>query len=122
MVPEQTGSMMAIGPSMRAKGDPVITRFIAAYLRGLRDATAALKDNHLTDPAVLAIVSKWTTLPSDTISKAVALPVDVNGRIHLDDVIRQQDFWVAEGLVPTPADLRQFVDYKYVDAARALVR
>ena len=59
----------------------LLTRFIAAYLRGLRDATAALKDNHLTDPAVLAIVSKWTTLPSDTISKAVALPVDVNGRI-----------------------------------------
>jgi NitT/TauT family transport system substrate-binding protein len=121
MVPEQTGSIITIGPSIRAKGDAVITRYLAAYLRGLRDSVGALKDNHLTDPAVLAIVSKWTNLPPETITKAVALPVDVNGRIDLDDVMRQQDFWVREGLVPTPADLRQFVDTKYVEAARAML-
>ncbi|HZR98042.1 MAG TPA: ABC transporter substrate-binding protein [Chloroflexota bacterium] len=122
MVGDQTGSMLTIGPSMTARGDAVITRYLAAYLRGLRDTTAAIKDNHLTDPDVLAIVGKWTNLPADTISKAVTLPVDVNGRIDLDDVIRQQEFWVREGLVPTPVDLRQFVDYQYVDAARALLR
>jgi NitT/TauT family transport system substrate-binding protein len=122
MVGNQTGSMLTIGPSMTARGDAVITRYVAAYLRGLRDATAAIKDNHLTDPAVLAIVGKWTNLPPDTISKAVTLPVDVNGRIDLDDVIKQQEFWVREGLVPTPVDLHKFVEYKYVDAARELVR
>jgi NitT/TauT family transport system substrate-binding protein len=121
MVPEQTGSIVTIGPSMTAKGDPAVTRFLAAYLRGLRDANAALKDNHLVDPAVLAIVSKWTNLPAETITKARSSAVDPNGRIDLDDVTRQQDFWVREGLVPTPADLRQFIDYKYVDAARALI-
>jgi len=121
MVPEQTGSMLTIGPSMSARGDAVITRFLAAYLRGLRDTNAAIKDNHLTDPAVLAIVSKWTNLPSDTIAKATNLPVDANGRIDLDDVIQQQDFWVQQGLVPTPVDLHKFIDYKYIDAARALV-
>ena len=122
MVPEQTGSMLTIGPSIRAKGDTVITRYLAAYLRGLRDSLGALQDNHITDPAVLAIVSKWTNLPPETITKAVSLPIDANGRIDLDDVTRQQDFWVREGLVPTPADLRQFVDSKYIDAARAQLR
>jgi NitT/TauT family transport system substrate-binding protein len=122
MVSEQTGSIVAIGPSIRAKGDAVITRYLAAYLKGLRDSVGALKDNHLTDPAVLAIVSKWTNLPPETITKATALPVDVNGRIDMDDIIRQQDFWVREGLVPTPADLRQFVDSKYVEAAQATLR
>jgi NitT/TauT family transport system substrate-binding protein len=119
LVPVQTGSIIVIGPSMRERGDATITRFLVAYVRGLRDALAAIQGDHLTDPAVLAVLSKWTNLPPDTITQAIASPVAPDGRLDLEDLNRQQDFWVQEGLVPTRADLSQFVEYKYIDAARA---
>lgn len=122
MVGEQTGSMITFGPSMTDRGEATLVRFLAAYLKGLRETLAAMRDNHITDATVLAILSKWTNLPAETIAQAEAASVDATGRIDLDDLNRQQDFWMQEGLVPTPTDLSRFVEYRYVDAARAQLR
>jgi NitT/TauT family transport system substrate-binding protein len=122
MVSPQTGSIIVIGPSMRDRGDAVITRFVSAYVRGLRDSLAAMQGDHIVDPAVLTILSKWTNLPAETIMRAEAIAVPPDGRLDLDDLNRQQDFWAEEGLIPTRTDLSKFVEYKYVDAARAQVR
>jgi NitT/TauT family transport system substrate-binding protein len=122
MVGRQTGSMVTVGPSMLGRGDAVIARFLVAYLKGVREYMAGIKDNHITDPAILEIVNKWTRIPPETISAAVTLGMDPNGRIDREDINRQQEFWYREGLVPVRADLNRFIEYKYLDAALAQLR
>jgi len=122
MVGPQTGSVLTVGPSMIARGDATITRFLVAYLKGLRDTVAAIQDKKMVDPPTLEIVSKWTRIPAATIAQATILTASADGRIDMDDVNRQQDFWVREGLVPTRADLTSFWERKYVEAASATLR
>ncbi|HLH26316.1 MAG TPA: ABC transporter substrate-binding protein [Chloroflexota bacterium] len=118
----QTGSMLAVGPGMLDRGDDTVTRFLVAYLKGLRDEIAAVQDDKLVDPATLDVISKWTNIPADTIGRATLLPVPADGRIDAADVNQQQEFWVQAGLVPTRADLGQFLEPKYVEAALAQLR
>jgi NitT/TauT family transport system substrate-binding protein len=118
----QTGAMLVAGPSMLARGETLNTRFLIAYLRGLRDYLAAITDEHVTDPAVVAILSQWTSLPPSTVEAAVASRVDPSGRLDLEDLVRQQDYWTRAGLVPRAADLGSFIDHRFIDAALAQPR
>ncbi len=122
LVGRQTGSVITAGPSMVDRGDAVITRYLVAYLKGLRDYAAGIKDNHVVDPAIVEMINKWTRIPPETIQAAITLGADPTGRIDLDDVNRQQEFWYREGLVPVKADLNRFVEYRYLDAALPQVR
>ncbi len=119
--PQPSGLLVA-GPSLLERGDAITTRFVAAFLKGLRDSIAATHDHHVDDPAVLEIISKWTRVPAETIAQVHTPTADPSGRIDLANLNEQQDFWAHEGQVPTKANLDQFVEYKYLDAAAAQVR
>ena len=118
----QTGSFLVIGPSMMARPEAHTVRFLVAYLKGLRDYLASIKDGRVADPQAREIISKWTRIPVETIAQAAAPGAPPDGRIDLDDLNRQQDFWEREGLVPVKADLARFVDYHYLEAALAQLR
>jgi NitT/TauT family transport system substrate-binding protein len=122
LVGRQTGSVIAIGPSLLNRPETVTVRFLIAYLRGLREYLASLKEGKVADPQVLEILSKWTRIPVETIAQATASGAPADGRIDLEDLNRQQDFWEREGLVPVKADLSRFVDYRYLEAALAQLR
>lgn len=110
-------SFMVAGPGLLNRPEGVATRYLVAYMRGLRDYVASVRDGKVVDAGVLAILSKWTNIPADVIAQASAQYVDPNGRVSLDDLMRQQEFWVREGQVATPVDLSRFVEYRYLDAA-----
>jgi NitT/TauT family transport system substrate-binding protein len=118
----QEAGMMVVGPSLLSRPDAVTTRFVVAHMRGIRDYLATIKDGTVSDPQMLEILSKWTRIPTETIGQAYHSGTEASGRIEVDDLIRQQDFWEHEGLVPTKADMTKFVDYKYLDAAQAQLR
>jgi NitT/TauT family transport system substrate-binding protein len=122
MIGRQLAAMMTIGPSMLSRGDSATTRFLIAYVRGLREFIAANRDGKLADPQVLDIMSQWTRLPTETIAQAINEPPPADARINLQDISNQQEFWIREGLVPQRADLSQFVEHKYLDAALAQLR
>lgn len=122
IVGPQLASFMTIGPSLMGRPDAHTVRFLVGYLKGLRDYVAAVKGGKVADAQAIEIISKWTRIPAETIAQAAAPGAPTDGRIDLDDMNRQQDFWATEGLVPTKADLSKFVDYKYLDAASAQLR
>lgn len=113
---------VTVGPSLLNRGDAVVTRFLVAYLKGLRDYLGAFKDNRMVDPQVLEIMSSWTKLPPETIAQAIQDLPTADARIDVQDMSNQQEFWVREGLVPQRADLNKFVQQKYLDAALAQLR
>jgi NitT/TauT family transport system substrate-binding protein len=118
----QEAGMMVAGPSLLSRPDAVTTRFVVAHMKGIRDYLASIKDGTVSDPQMLEILSKWTRIPTETIAQAYHSGTEASGRIEVDDLIRQQDFWEREGLVPTKADMVKFVEYKYLDAALAQLR
>ena len=115
----QPSGLLVVGPGMASRGDATATRFLVAFLHGLRDELGAIHEHKITDPDVLAILSKWTKVPAATIGEVDTPGADPSGRIDLANMKEQQEFWVQEGQVPTRADLDRFVDYKYLDAALA---
>jgi len=119
MAGKQEASFLVSGPSMANRPEAVSVRFLTAYVKGLREYLAGVQNDRLRDPAMLEIVSRWTRIPVDTIMQATIAGADPSGRVDVDDLNRQQDFWVAEGLVTQRADLSQLVDYRYLDAALA---
>ncbi len=116
------GSFLMIGPSMLGRDEVVTQHFLVAYMQGLREYLAAVKDGKVADPAMRDILSKWTRIPTDVIAQASVTLTDPNGRINLADLNFQQDFWAEQGLVTAKADLGQFLEYKYLDAALAKVQ
>jgi NitT/TauT family transport system substrate-binding protein len=116
-------AVLAMGPSMQSKGDAVAVRFMKGYLKGMRDYEAARQpDGRVNDPAIVEILSQWTKIPPEIVAQtAISEPVP-NGAIDLDELNEVQAFWVREGLVQTPVDLKQFVDTRYAEAARAQSR
>jgi NitT/TauT family transport system substrate-binding protein len=115
-------SFMVAGPSLQSRPDAVGTRFTVAYMRGARDYLASLRDGKVVEPAVLDILSKWTSLPADLIAQAPSGIVDRDGRVDLDDINSQQEFWLRDGQVTTRVDLSRVVDYKYLNAALPQLR
>jgi NitT/TauT family transport system substrate-binding protein len=118
---KQTAALVVMGPSMRGKGDAP-TRFLIAYLKGVRDLDAALQVNKVVAPSVQEILTRWTGIPGETIAQTPFAENIPDSRIDFDDLNQQQDFWLREGLVQSRVDLRQFVDTKYLDAALAQLR
>jgi NitT/TauT family transport system substrate-binding protein len=119
MVWKDAASIVLVGPSMLSRSDAAITAFLVGFVKGLRALEATLRDNRVTDPAVQEIISRWTNIPVEIIAQAAMSGAPPNGRIDLNDLNRQQDFWAQEGDVRVKADLNAFVEYKYLDAAVA---
>jgi ABC-type nitrate/sulfonate/bicarbonate transport system substrate-binding protein len=122
MVWQDQASIVLAGPSMLSRGDAANTAFLKGVLKGLRDFQAGIQDQKMVDPAVLEIINRWTNVPTDVIARSTIKPAPPNGRVDLDDLNRQQDFWAQEGDVKAKVDLSQFVEYKYLDAAVAQLR
>jgi NitT/TauT family transport system substrate-binding protein len=119
LVWKDAASVVLLGPSMLNRGDAANVAFMTGFVKGLRDLQAALQDNKVVEPEVLDIVSRWTKIAPDVVARAGISGAPPNGRIDLDDLSRQQDFWFQEGDVRTKADLGSFVEYRYLDAAVA---
>lgn len=93
--------------------------FMVAYLRCVREWLQA--DSGRADPGMRAAISKWTTVPADVIAKAGAPYVRPDGRPGVEDMNRQQDFWLRDGAMREKVDLSQFVDLSYLDYATSLL-
>ncbi len=119
MVWRDAASIVVVGPSLLSRGDAANVAFMKGFVKGLRDLEATLQNQRISDPSAVEIVSRWTKIPADVVGRAAITGAPPNGRLDLDDLSRQQDFWAQEGEVRTKADLNSFVEYKYLDAAVA---
>jgi NitT/TauT family transport system substrate-binding protein len=115
-------SLALAGPGLLNRDDAVITRFITAVVKGQREFDASIQGQRVVDPATRDTLNNWTKISAETIARAVVNPGPPNGRIDLDNVRAQQEFWLTEGLQRERIDLTKFVEPKYVDAALVQLR
>src|SRR5579883_729223 len=90
-------------------------KFMVAYLQGLR----YFLDNVDTNAAEInAIAAKHAKMPESVVANSLWAYYDPNGRMDLQSLQDQHDFWLKKGLIRKGiGQVSQLVDYSYLDGA-----
>jgi NitT/TauT family transport system substrate-binding protein len=96
------------------------TRFMVAYLRGVRDYHDAFFGSKARrDDAVRLLVEK-TTIKQPELYDHLAMPlIDPNGEINLPSRMEDQHYYLAKGCQSQPIDVARAVDSSFAEAAVA---
>ena len=101
-----------------AKNKDVATRFMVAYLQGVRDYYDAFFLGKGKDETIKLLVQNLSL--KDPVIWAGAGPAnnDLNGKVNLDNIKKQAVFFKDEGLLTGPVpDLDKYVDMSFAEAA-----
>jgi NitT/TauT family transport system substrate-binding protein len=116
--PNQQVAVIQFAPQFAKKTD-LATRFMIAYLRGVRYYNDAFTKK---DPAaraeVINILAGATALKDKALYDKMGLPgLNPDGAVNLADLKRQQDYYLAANEQKNAADLDKLVDGGFVAAA-----
>jgi NitT/TauT family transport system substrate-binding protein len=92
---------------------PLITALVTAYLRGIR----AYGPSQSTNPAIVESVNRWTGVSPEAIRGSVPNYFDPNGGLNVEDLRRQQEFWLRNGMLASAASIDAQIDLSFVEAA-----
>lgn len=104
-----------------AEEEDVAVRFMAAWLRSVRDWQAAFGDEENRDAAIreeaIAILSRDLELDPEVLAAMVPAWQHPNGDVNAEDLAVQQQWYADHGLVTTPADIEDVVDMTFAEQA-----
>jgi NitT/TauT family transport system substrate-binding protein len=127
IVPNSQVVVVTFSQSFAGRRD-VAQRWMNAYLKGVRDYNTALRNGPnraevveiLTRQTPLKDPALWQQEPRATAPSGVVWPaIDPNGRINLQSVQDDLDWFLREGFVRTPVELSRYVDMSFADTAAA---
>jgi NitT/TauT family transport system substrate-binding protein len=107
-------SFLAASPQFLKTKRDAARRFLMGYLKAAHEIEAT---GGVWTPELIRTVVKWSGIAEDII-KSVPGPAYNSLGLKPDSVLRQQKFWVAAGLVQTPAPLSAIVDTTILADAR----
>jgi ABC-type nitrate/sulfonate/bicarbonate transport system substrate-binding protein len=106
IVPDMEVSVIMISNQLAADR-PVVERFLAALLQG-----AEL--GRQKTPEVLEVVSRHTGLDVNVLRETIWTDMAADGRVNVDSMKDQLDFFSRAGLVQGTVDIDRFVDLSYL--------
>ncbi len=109
ITPFQVGVIMYSGKFMRER-PKVAKDFLAAYVKGIRYHN----EKGAKDPEILAIVSKHTKVPVDTIKASIPFWLDPDGKPRVQDLMVLQDFFFAKEWIKTKLPAEKIVDLSFL--------
>jgi NitT/TauT family transport system substrate-binding protein len=102
------------------KADAAV-RFLRAYVKGVRIYTRALKDGRIAGENaedVLAILTKYTSIKDAALLRRITPPaLHPDGRVNIDSLQRDFDFYLSQGLVQGRLAVKDLVDEALLNAA-----
>lgn len=90
--------------------------FMRAYMRGVRAYNDGVFHGKNHDQ-VVEIIAKEADMPVDLIEKTSPVGLDPNQRLDADYIGRLQDFYVRQGILDHPVDVRKLIDTSFAEAA-----
>ncbi len=119
VIPGQQVAVILYGPKFVQERPDVARRFMAAYVKGLRDYNDAFsKRDAAKRSEVVEILIKYTPVKDTAVYDKMIMPgLDPNGKVATNSLENSQDWWLAKGSQNTRADLTRIVDSQYVDWA-----
>jgi NitT/TauT family transport system substrate-binding protein len=91
-------------------------RFMRAYLKGLRYQYDAVFQKKNYDE-VLAIVSDFGNIPKKTLADGGFLNLNPNGRLIIEDLKTQQDWYLRNGFIKKTVPIDRLVDTSFDEQA-----
>jgi NitT/TauT family transport system substrate-binding protein len=98
---------------------PMLEHFLRAFRKGARDYHDAftgpgeIRQDGPTAPEILAIIGKYTGETPERLSSAIAY-CPPNGELDSKDILRQIDWFKAQGMLKGPIDGAALIDRRYV--------
>jgi NitT/TauT family transport system substrate-binding protein len=115
--PHHQATVLLYAPGFPPRAPDATTRFLVAYLRGVRDYLAAMQGG--SDPVpIYEVLAEYTAVKDLNLYASLAPNVYTpDGRLNLASVEADQELWVTQGQIPQRADLAVAVDTRYVEGA-----
>jgi NitT/TauT family transport system substrate-binding protein len=99
--------------------DDIATRWMTAYLKGVRDYNDAFFKNR-NRPEIVDILSQSLVVKDPALYDRMAFAAcDPDGQVSIASLQAQMDYAVASGDVAAPLDLAKVVDGSFAEAAVA---
>ncbi|MBX5492003.1 MAG: ABC transporter substrate-binding protein [Chloroflexi bacterium] len=115
--PRQTIATVFYSPQFAAQTEAA-TRFMVAYLQGVRDYRRAYLEKDAALRAQLdPIMAEWTGIDPRVYDGMVLPELAADGSINVASIEELQDFFWQSGQIPERADLRRFVDDRFREEA-----
>lgn len=120
LFPNQQQAVLTYSASFADEQTEAAVRFMAAWLRAVRDWHAAFvaedPDPELRDE-LISIISNEVGLEPDVVADMVPIWLHPNGEVNAEDLEAQQEWYHEHGLIDTPADIATVVDMSFARAA-----
>lgn len=117
LIPGAELSLIYYSPNFASQRPEVATRFMVAYLRGVRDYHDAFFANEGRADAI-ADLTQTLSVKDPAVWEAFHPEyVDENGEINVQDLVDQEQFYVQHGMLDTAPDVGPFVDHSFAQAA-----
>lgn len=118
IAPHQQVAVVLYGPKFVENRD-LARRFMLAYIKGARYYNDAFdkKDAAKRKDVVGILVRNTAVKDADLYAKMVMPGIDPNGRVNVDSLASQQDYFLAKGSQKTRLELKQVVDMQYAEWA-----
>jgi NitT/TauT family transport system substrate-binding protein len=117
----QQSTVLLYTPNFAAQQKEAGKKFMVAYLKGIRDYDAAFVDGVNKDD-MLNLLVKYTTIKDPAQLGKIGLPnFDRDGKIIIDSLKANQDWYVGHGDIPQPVDLDQVYDTSYIEYASGVL-
>ncbi|WLR49408.1 ABC transporter substrate-binding protein [Halobacillus litoralis] len=119
--PDAQIAMVLGSPDFIEKDTDVSVRFMAAYLKGVRDYNDAfLYDEGLGE--VIEIMTKHTALKDADVWKKVGVTgLDPNGEMFIDDIEKQFEMYDANGAISGDIDFNDAIDTSLSEEAMEVI-
>jgi len=122
MYENQQVAVLLYGPGFWQRRRDVATRFMIAYLRGVRDYDDAF-NGHGDRAGIVAVLAAHTSVKTIALYDRMVMPgLDRDGRVNLAGMREDLRWFRAAGLVGGAIDDAALFDSSFVDAAVALLK
>lgn len=114
--PNHNTSVLLVGKF--AQDNPeAAKRLVTAYVRGIRDYVNAFYKN-IGKAEIISILTKATDITDPALfDKMNIIGVDPDGRVNVQSISADHDWYFAKGLMPQKVDVTKVVDHQYVEYA-----
>jgi len=118
IIPSHQVAVLLYSSDFSKKTD-LATRFMAAYLKGVRDYNDAFtKKDAAKRDEVIDILAQYTPIKDKALYDKVVMPgLDPTGKVNVATLKTDQEYYLAAKLQDRPVDIDHIVDMSYADAA-----
>jgi|SRR5579871_3797206 len=118
LFPGRQGQLLGYSTSLIGQRPDVARRWMAAYVRGVRDYLDAVEEGKGRE-AMVELLMEATGDNRETVEIMPSLGIPRDGRVNVAAMQEEADLFAANGFLPAGLEIAPLVDNQFVDSAAA---